>query len=313
MSTTRQPTTCNTDPCIERHCRVCRRAHVTVDGHGTDLTCAACLHETRDHLHGIVDLVAALPAEAARKGVDSEAMALLGPAADPDQWDARATLALAGKTVLADCDARDLEQLRVWLDEHRLADRHPLFVLGAWELMWRDTLDVARSTDDSLTAAAAYLDNHLHHMAHFEHLDFEGLARDLRACHRKLEDVLHAGERRDQGAPCTQCGALLERVWGDTSHTDAWLCPRCGHTVSDHEYRADVDRDHLDHAPALTAADIERIYGTDASATRVRVWGSRGHVRKAGRTADGTYLYVVADVEARLGITTDDPPTDTAC
>lgn len=65
-------------PCPEAHCIRCGREHVE------QLVCPGCIADARADLAAITTLCANLPAEARAKGVDSEAMNLLGPVADPE-------------------------------------------------------------------------------------------------------------------------------------------------------------------------------------------------------------------------------------
>ena len=77
-------------PCVERHCSVCRRVHA-------DGACAECIAATRDDLRTIASLCGALPAEVEHRGVNGEAMMLLGPTADPEAWRNRAMSAMRGR------------------------------------------------------------------------------------------------------------------------------------------------------------------------------------------------------------------------
>jgi hypothetical protein len=197
-------------PCTEPHCRVCSRVHA-------EGTCAECLAATRADLREIARLCDALPAEVEHRGLEGEAMVLLGPAADPE---ARGHLeaSVACGRVPAD-----------YLD-HADGELHPLFVLGTHDMVWREALD--HDEPDALTLADTidYLDRTMSYMAGFPHVPFEDFARDLRRCVAHLKGVLHDSERGVRAnVSCFECGDDLERRLGKEGFEDHWTCrnPRC--------------------------------------------------------------------------------------
>ena len=204
-------------PCTEPHCGTCRRAHA-------DVTCAECVAATRDDLHAIAAMCDALPAEAEHRGVNGEAMMLLGPSADPEAWRNRAMSAMRGRV-----DAAYLEDCR---DE-----QHPTWVLGTWEQAWRDHLDQPTELAATLPRLVDYIDRHLHEMAGEAEVPFEDFARDLRGCRSHLEAVLHD---KSQGDPanvgCFDCGAKIERRLTDKGFEDHWTCTRCRRRYTYAEY-----------------------------------------------------------------------------
>jgi hypothetical protein len=267
-------------PCSEDHCVVCSRMHAKA-------ACTGCLDAARSDLTAIMDLCSSLPAEAVEKGVQSEAMMLVGPVADPEAWRHRATSALFGRI-----DDSYLEDCRTGRSISDIDDElHPLWVLGTWELVWRDFLD--HQTEQSITVASsyAYLDMQIGYMAEQIEPPFDEFARELRGCRAHLENVLHDGIREERGAPCVQCEKPMVRVG------DNWHCRTCRRTATDAEYRFAVGVAYRAHAPHLTAADMAERIGVKAS--MIRVWGSRGLVRKRGRDGNGITLYDVADALSR--------------
>jgi hypothetical protein len=260
-------------PCTEPHCRVCSRTHA-------DGTCAECLAATRADLHEIARLCDALPAEVEHRGLEGEAMVLLGPAADPE---ARGHLeaSVACGRVPAD-----------YLD-HADGELHPLFVLGTHDMVWREALDHDEPDTLVLADTVDYLDRTMGYMAGFEHVPFEDFARDLRRCVAHLEAVLHDGEQHDRGAPCMRCNVPLERVWGKDEASDGWRCPRCRETSTEDQYRFAVAHLHREEATHLTDRDME--IRTGIKAGTVRVWANRHGVER--RTDSGRVVYSVADVE----------------
>jgi transposase-like protein len=270
-------------PCPERHCQVCRHAHVTVDGHGHDRTCATCLAGSRQALQQLGTLAARMLGEAIVHGVRSHASMLAGPAADVEAWGYRRMSALAGRIDAA------------WLEDCR-DEQHPSWVVGTWDLLARDHLGHERDRP-TLSEARGYLDHHLTRLAHDAAFDFAEMATALTDCVRHLEDVLRDGEREQTGAPCPACGrARLVKVFGLAEKDDRWSCPRCAQRWTDHDYRAKVEGTYMHVAPELTASQIRATYRVPE--TTVRKWAERGKVHKRGRDSRGRALYDVADVIA---------------
>lgn len=273
-------------PCHEPHCIVCRRAHSIG-------TCAECMAETRANLREIGRMCAALPEEVEHRGIDGEAMMLLGPTADPETWGHVEASVLAGRL------GPD------WL-EHADGELHPLFVLGGWEMIWRDALDQPDNERLRLPEAVDYLDRTMAIMGGHEHVPFDDFARDLRACVGRLEAVLHDGEQVEKGAPCPECKKPLTMRWGKQAKDDRWLCLTRSCDVTDYTtaaYRGWVEDDARKGADRLTAADMALRFTSDGytlKASRVRVWGARGLVRKRGSNDKGLTLYDVADVATRV-------------
>ena len=258
--------------CPETHCQICSRNHAKA-------ACTDCLNAAREDLTAIGELCRNLEAEAVEKGVQSEAMVLAGPSADPEAWRNRATSAIRGRL-----DAAYLEDCRDEL--------HPLWILGTWEQIWRDHLDHASDERITIDGAWAYLDMQIGYMSEQVEPAFDEFARELRACRGHLEDVLRDGVREERGAPCVQCERPMVRT------EDHWECRHCHRRVTEDQYRYAVGAAYRAHSDRLTAADLGEKLGLKASV--IRVWGSRGLVRKRGRDHTGITLYDVSDATARL-------------
>jgi len=290
---------CNTsgcpgcEPCPERHCQLCNKAHVTVDGRGDDQTCITCLGATRTNLTGILKLCTRLLGEAILRGINSEAAMLIGPAADPEAWGYRRMSALAGRIDPA------------WLEDCR-DELHPTWVLGTWNLLARDHLDQVNGVRPTLTEAKAYLDGKLSHLAHDPTFAFDQLAADVARCHAHLENVLAEGDRPDTGAPCPVCGhkALVKDYGNDPDDDVMWHCPSCDNWWTDKNYRDKILGVYVGVADRLTASQIQQQYHVNEST--VRTWADRGKtlngqvfkVRRRGRDDQGRMLYDVDDVIA---------------
>lgn len=246
-----------------------------------DGTCAECVAATRETLRDIARMCDALPDEVEHRGIDGEAMMLLGPAADPEARGHLEASVLAGRV--------PADYLEAANDE-----RHPLAVTGFWDMLVRDALDHDEPAERlTIATAVDYLDRQLTYLGGFEHLSFEDLARDLRQCRTHMESVLHDGEQRDTGAPCMDCNIPLRREWGLLAAADGWRCPRCNEWRSDQDYRLNVADLHRKEAKHLTDRDME--IRTGVKAGTVRSWARHDMV---GRVVDsGRTLYSVADVE----------------
>lgn len=214
--------------CPESHCGVCQRAHA-------EGTCPECTAVTRDDLREIGRLCGSLPAEVEHRGVNGEAMMLLGPAADPEAWRNRAMSATMGRLpegYLDDC--RD--------------EAHPMWVLGTWEQVWRDELGHVTDLKATLPRLVDYLDREMHVMAGRAEPPFEDFARDVRGCRAHLEDVLMAGERVERTeVPCLECGTLLVKVHKDAEDRDGYECQRksCDRTWYDQQEFTLAKAEHL--------------------------------------------------------------------
>ena len=271
-------------PCAHAHCRICLIAHSVG-------TCPECMAEVRESLREIGRMCDALPEEVEARGVEGEAMMLLGPAADPE---ARGHL---GASVRVGRVPED------YLEEAD-GELHPLFVLGTWDMLVRDVLEHDEPTT-KLTVASAidYIDRQLSYLGGFEDLPFEDLARDLRACVRHMESVLHDGEQVDRGAPCMKCGVKVLRLTDDDGAV-TYRCDRCRTDLSEATYMLAVKAEHIARADRLTANDM--VIRTGVPAGTLRRWANLRSVdgieypplfHSCGRNGQGRKVYRVSDVE----------------
>lgn len=259
------PCTCDGErgclPCPEMHCVVCSRAHAKA-------ACTGCLEAARSDLNAIGSLCASLPAEAVEKGVQSEAMMLLGPVADPVAWQHRMlTAAYFGRI-----DASYLEDCRDEL--------HPLWVLGSWEQVWRDHLDHYGDNPITVLSSHAYLDMQIGYMSEQIDPPFDEFARELRGCRAHLEDVLRDGVREERGqVPCVDCETRLTKVYAETETEDHWLCPHCRRTYTDQEY-ARAQHFHMEDKRGDRFMKVSVALGMiDRPEQTLRTWMASGKVK----------------------------------
>jgi hypothetical protein len=272
-------------PCPENHCGRCYREHV-----GEDYTCPGCIADARDDLTAITAMCAALPAEVRHRGVDSEAMNLLGPVADPESvGHVRASIAVGR------IDAG-------WLAE---ADNelHPLLVLGTWWEAYAEALEHTEPGRIEVHDAAAYLNRHLHTIAQLADVPFVDFARDLGGCRLHLERVVKDGEQVETGAPCMTCERKLVRTTDATGRV-SYRCDRCRINLSETEYLLAEKAKRLADAEYLAVDDMAMRTGVPASTIRrwanIRRLDGVDHpplLRSPARNGQGRMVYRVADVE----------------
>lgn len=274
-------------PCPWPHCRICAHNHA-------EHTCPECLADTRDTLGEIQRMADALPAEVEHRGIDSEAMNLLGPVADPESVGHMQASVNVGR-IPAD-----------WLE---VADNelHPLLVLGTWMEAYLEAFDHGDPSRITVASAASYLDRNLVYASTFADVPFEDFAKNLRDCRTHMERVLHDGEQVETGAPCMTCQRPLRRVFaGDElpwehrdgskprANEDVWACGRCREWRGEKDYRLNVADLHRDNAEWLTDREME--LRTGIKAATVRSWGREdGPVQR--RRDSGRTVYAVVDVE----------------
>lgn len=217
-------------PCPDPHCVICTVNHSLG-------ACPACVGEVRDELAEIARMCSDLPTEASHRGVNSEAMNLLGPAADSEarqHWEASV---LAGRIVPVDCDAHDLADVKRWLETADDA-RHPLLVLNRWAVVYRDAFEHDEPLSRvEIPTEADYLSRNLTYMATYLDVPFADFASDLRSCLAHIKVVLHDqdyGERAN--VACFDCDSDLERKLGDGGFDDAWTCRGCRRRYTIAEY-----------------------------------------------------------------------------
>jgi hypothetical protein len=207
--------------CPMDHCRVCGIKH-------SSGACGECLAEVRANIAEIGRLYAALPAEVETRGINGEAMNLLGPVSDPEAWGHVAASVASGRLPTD------------WQVE--LGRNHPLTCLVTWEDVYRDALEHETDRPVSVMAAATYLDDNLTAAGAFAWVPFEDFAGDLRACVAHLEAVLHDGEQVDKtrvtcvNLDCRRHPQLV-RKYGHGNIADKWACPSCHKVYEAGEYR----------------------------------------------------------------------------
>ena len=275
--------------CPETHCIVCGRAH-------TKAACTGCLEAARSDLQAIGDLCSSLPAEAAVKGVQSEAMMLLGPVADPGEWNRATTAAIFEQVHLEVVGEPVPAALTAYLSDCR-DELHPLFVLGGWEQIWRDFLDHQTDKRITLESSVAYLDMQIGYMSEQVEPAFDEFARELRGCRAHLENVLRDGIRdvRSQ-VPCVDCQTRLLKVYADKETDDHWRCPHCRRIYTDQEY-ARAQHFHMEDERGNRFMKVSVALGMiDRPEQTLRTWMASGKVELSSDPKTGAILVWWPDV-----------------
>lgn len=210
----------------------------------------------------------------------------------------------------------------------------PAWVLGNWRIEWEGLTGTPGGQPRTIGGSAAYLADMLSRMSQRPAAKPDAFARDVSSVRYHLEEVLYDGERSAKGAPCVHCGSALVRVptdprpcactraWGphaphndevccrrcraEERHAaheqgglaDTWQCLRCRRRYTESEYRYAVNVTYLMHSPTLTAAQLSLKTGTPVGT--IRVWGTRGLIRRTGHDSEGRILYDVSSFEARI-------------
>lgn len=252
-------TTCRgCQPCPENHCSQCRHAHIPT----SQKTCGLCIHGVRDNLKAVTRLSEKLLDEAMNKGVNSEAAALAGPAIKT----------LEGIEAF---EYRRMSFLMGRIPQLEQDDRHPLWILGSWEMIIRQHLSQEAKPGQRVTLLDArdYIDTQLHVLAHDPHFPFDELMQDLWRCARHLENVLRDGVREERTqVPCLDCGRRLERRYAAAVANDHHICPRCERTYDPKEFaRAKADWLAADEANRYVLIG-EAAKAVERSEYTVRTW-----------------------------------------
>lgn len=322
-------------PCEREHCGMPRCSRHLGDYELS--VCNRCVGTVRAHLVRIRELCSLAPIAATEHGIHSEAAVLAGPVPEHSTHAARRRWALGGALCRCPedgcpdrlpmpsgpvCEKADDRKrpcshhvckrrtyrptcpgLADWL-EYTDDERHPLWVIGTWDMLVTEHLGHHRTNRVTIESAARYLATNLTDLARDEGFAFDELAREVADCVDHVENVMAVAIRHQRGAPCPVCHASgrkakpLVREYAEDQADDSldlWVCPspECAQTWTIEEYDRYVEREHQDRATALTARQMASQYRVSEGS--VRGWASRGDVRRRGRDAQGLTLYDVAD------------------
>ena len=267
-------------PCWQPHCPHCGITH-------THHVCPGCLHTIRGNLTEIVALHAQLSDEAAERGINSEAMNLAGPSADPE---ARGHLeaSIAVGRIPADR-----------LADHLPADdQHPLWVLETIAGETRDALDHDEpTTRATVENAAGYISRNLTDIARDPNVDLAAIAGQIADCTRHMLAVLGDRTRDRTGAPCPTCEPARVLVYQTTDDGhETWTCMGCRREWDTEQYQLLIRVGYLAHAEWLNGPDCAAKVGTTWAT--LRKWAERGLV--ATKHISSKTHYRVTDAQERM-------------
>lgn len=218
-------------PCVPRsdhgetlgHCTARRRCVVHVpDG---ELTCPRCLAKTRGHISDLVRMDALMPEEAEERGVNSEAANLAGPAPDTTD-DIRAYANRQSSIAMGRVDGKV-----------EATARHPLNVLGWYEMAIREDYDHPSTLRITVDRAAEYLNEQLQRFANDPEQDFPEFVQSVQQCRAHMSAVLHDHDQGDRAnVGCFDCKGSLERRLTNKGFEDVWTCRRCDRVYTYAEY-----------------------------------------------------------------------------
>lgn len=317
-------------PCPKTHCAMRGSCPSHVEAEAGLRTCPRCVGAVRRDLGLLGDLyavaatvvtartwdVGTLLEEVEVVGVESEALNLVGPAADPGQFAERRRRMAASYDDRGWCEWPRIE---VMADDD---PHHPYAVLGRWDMAMREQYGPQTDLFITVTSALDYLTGLL--AGPFPHEDeFEDFAREIAGCRNHLEGVIHDSRAPESGRPCPRCaesagkGPRLQKRYAEhlklkqdercqrdgcrtcAGRDDTWHCPDVPeHWWPEEDYRLRVASDYVQHAHALTADQLGERLGVKPGT--IRVWANREQIRKRGRDHLGRQLYDVSDALRRV-------------
>lgn len=238
-------------------------------------TCTRCISRVRADLVALEQGAALMPAEAKEQGINSEALSLAGPAADPYAFEARRVIANRAAWAVYEATGDDERFARAFAAIPEWDRRHPVGLMRYWDMTLRKAYSSPTKLRHTLSRLIAYATSVLDRFAQDPDQDFGLFAAEVAACRRHLEAVRHDSRRPQRGAPCWLCEPddddaqpalqLRRGHWCededckkkhgpcepdcDLEHEhdfgDRWVCPRDpkNHWWSDVDYRKGVTAD----------------------------------------------------------------------
>jgi len=249
-----------------------------------------------------------------------EAMVALAHVADRETNERR--VELREEAHLATCPR--LDHTRCWTGSEDEDDTEPILqTLLFWSEAWREEKGFPLEGRRPTVATEANVLRSLLEWAWETLPEWDDFAKDVAGARARLENLLVAGQRTERGVPCLSCNVELVRPTWDPFQPreceghdgvcylphafcphdrgglrDEWVCPKCERRYDEKSYRNAVNYEAYLRAEWLPL-DLAEMR-SEAKGGTIKVWATRGQVRKRKDIETGRMTYNMADVEARV-------------
>lgn len=167
--------------------------------------CNRCIAEVRGNLTALEHLAALMPIEATIQGIDSEALSLAGPVADPNTFESRRIIARRTAWAIYEANGDESRLVKAIAAIPEWDRRHPVGLMRYWDMTLRKAYSTPTKLRHTLSRLIAYAHGVLDRFAQDPDQDFDQFATEVRSCRQHLEAVRHDSRRPQRGAPCWLC------------------------------------------------------------------------------------------------------------
>lgn len=194
-----------------------------------------------------------------------------------------------------------------------------------WSERWRRELGAEYDGQQPTIATEANFVRHCLDWAwdNLEPAEWDAFAESIRTAKTRLEEILTDGRRAIRGVKCFDCNVDLIRPAHDPrepgycegtddavcllphkrcphdrgGYTDEYKCPSCDRRYSREDYALAIQHAHFVYADYLTLDDAAARTGVKPGT--IKVWATRGLVKRHKAPGAERVTYCVADIEAR--------------
>lgn len=210
-----------------------------------------------------------------RDAANNDAIVMLAPVADLDQWEAKYEAANHAAYETGDKDWHTRNGGKDYAAD-QLEEHHPLLVLAYHEDRIRQQLGTPTSRRATVNDAATYLASSIVWMfdddlyGNPNYAATRELIKDLTASRIRLENILKDGIRHERTeTPCDEdgCHKLLVKIYGASANLDHYKCPNRDHDQNidyarfvaiSHQHKWSAKADNVWMSVSDAAASIER-------------------------------------------------------
>ena len=168
-------------------------------------TCTRCVSRVRADLTALEQLTALMSIEATVQGIESEALSLAGPAADPYTFEARRVIARTAAWDRYEANLDEGALAKAFAEIPEWDRRHPVGLMRYWDMTLRKAYSEPTKLRHTLSRLIAYAFSVLERFAQDPDQDFQLFADEVRDCRQHLEAVRRDSRRPQRGAPCWLC------------------------------------------------------------------------------------------------------------